>query len=231
MTNYSFTRVSGNLKTGPIPVSMTQRSSCPDTCGFKGNGCYAENFRVRNHWNKLDNGGKSLAGLTTAIKKLPKGQLWRHNVAGDLPHTGGAVDEYTLSQIVAANRGRRGFSYTHHKPDIADNAALISKAIANGFTVNVSSDNVGQAIEYRKLYRLPTVTVIPDESFWQGRASVAVADQTVVRCPAETRDDITCASCGACAVSSRSSIIGFTAHGQSKKKAAATAAANLIARG
>jgi len=231
MTNFAFTRVSGNLKTGPIPVSMTQRNSCPDTCGFKDNGCYAENFRVRTHWNKLDKGGNSLADLTTAIKKLPKGQLWRHNVAGDLPHTSGAIDEYILASLVAANSGRRGFSYTHHRPDLADNATLLSKANAAGFTINVSSDNVHQATEYRRLYRLPTVTVVPDEAFWRGRASVTIADQTVVRCPAETREDVTCASCGACAVSSRSSIIGFTAHGQSKKKAAAVAAVNIIARG
>lgn len=47
---YHFTRVSGNAKCGPIPVTTTSADSCPPTCSFKGNGCYAESGPLAMHW-------------------------------------------------------------------------------------------------------------------------------------------------------------------------------------
>jgi hypothetical protein len=38
--NYHLTLESGNAKTGPIPVSTTDRASCPPTCPFYDKGCY-----------------------------------------------------------------------------------------------------------------------------------------------------------------------------------------------
>jgi hypothetical protein len=41
----------------------------------------------------------------------------------------------------------------------------------------------------------------------------------VTICPTYTRDDITCKTCGLCAIEDRKTIIGFPAHGTGTKKA------------
>jgi hypothetical protein len=38
---FHLTRVSSNAKTGKIPVSTSSKATCPATCPFMGNGCYA----------------------------------------------------------------------------------------------------------------------------------------------------------------------------------------------
>ncbi|MEG0068146.1 MAG: hypothetical protein RR740_26515, partial [Pseudomonas sp.] len=66
---YHFTRVSGNAKTGPIPVTTTSADSCPPSCSFKGNGCYAESGPLALHWKAVTAGkrGGSLDELCTKI--------------------------------------------------------------------------------------------------------------------------------------------------------------------
>ena len=94
MHTYHFTRVSSNAKTGPIPVTTTSAGSCPPTCSFKGNGCYAESGPLALHGRALTNGkrGGTLAELCEKVAALPRHQLWRHNQAGDLPGFGGDLD-------------------------------------------------------------------------------------------------------------------------------------------
>jgi hypothetical protein len=138
---YHFIQASNNRKTGPIPQTYTERASCPPSCPQYRSSCYAEDFHTRLNWDKVPARGTDLDGLLTAINRLPKGQLWRHNVAGDLPGDGETIDPYALGQIVKANRGRKGFTYTHkHSPDAIQWA---KHATDWGFTVNLSADDVG----------------------------------------------------------------------------------------
>lgn len=53
---------------------------------------------------------------TAQFKALPGGQLWRHNVAGDLPHDPetGIISGEFMEKLVKSNKGRNGFTYTHH---------------------------------------------------------------------------------------------------------------------
>lgn len=208
-----FSRVSSNVKTGPIPVSTSSRETCPPTCDFKGNGCYAENFPLRIHWDRVTEGARGLEypDFLAEIRALPKGQLWRHNQAGDLAGEGGQIDIYKLAELAAANRGRRGFSYTHYPLNTFNTTAL---ALANmeGLTINVSADSLDQA---DAMYRhgLPLVAVVPPG--WRGTRSPAGNPVTV--CPAQARDDMTCATCQLCANSDRRAIVAFEAHGARKK--------------
>jgi hypothetical protein len=220
-------RQSRNSKTGPIPVSTTSSDTCPDACPLKdGGGCYAEaNFHLRQHWNKVsrEERGADWVAFCGQIEKLPADQLWRHNQAGDLPGTGDTVDVPMLEALVAANAGKRGFTYTH-KPPVEANAAAIADANARGFTVNLSANNVAQADELASLALGPVVAILP--SSIHGNVKVETpAGRRVVVCPATYREDITCASCGLCQVRDRKVIVGFPAHG------AATAAANTVAGG
>ena len=47
------------------------------------------------------------------IAALPVNDLWRHNQAGDLPGDGELIDKPKLRQLIKANHGKRGFTYSH----------------------------------------------------------------------------------------------------------------------
>lgn len=217
---FTFTRVSGNVKTGPIPVTMTDRSSCPDNCGLKSSGCYAESGNVRIHWNRVQDKGLDADSFLVHIRTLPKGQIWRMNVAGDLPAcetNPGTIDNRFLFALIDANKGRQGFTYTHHKViDHPDNQESIRQANKGGFTVNLSADNLDQADALHALNVGPVVVIMPDDC---QKVEKTPAGNTVIQCPATYLDGVQCANCGICQVSIRKAIIGFPVHGTSKRKA------------
>jgi hypothetical protein len=239
--NYRLTLKSSNKKTGPIPVSTTSSSSCPPTCPFKGNGCYAEQQPLKGRWLEVDRGEHStdLDGFCAKIAALPEGTLWRHNQAGDSPGEGDALDAEALGELVSANKGKRGFTYTHKPLGNADRAAIAS-ANASGFTINLSGNNLTHADELADMAIAPVVTVLPieyarreqrigkavqwAESLDEYRARVAAlpqetpAGRAVRACPA-TYLDTDCANCGLCARQNRKVIVGFPAHGSAKTKA------------
>lgn len=223
---YQLVKKSSNAKTGPIPVTNSPRATCPDACPLKKNGCYAENFHTALNWNALDQGkrGTEWHEFIAGIESLPMGTVWRHNVSGDLPPIGpDEIDECAVSDLVNANRGKRGFTYTHY-PMNRKNARVVRTANNSGFTINVSANNIGQAIKYHKR-GLPTVTIVSESEHGTEWRKITRAGVDVVQCPSEYRDDITCKTCKLCAVSNRSTIVGFTVHGTAKKRA------DLIARG
>lgn len=220
--NVHLTRVSNNKKVGPIPVSTTSINTCPPTCPLMNNGCYANQGPLNIHWKKVSSGerGMSWDDFCDEVSRFKGGTLWRHNQAGDLPHTDGEINLPSLQQLVKANRRHKGFTYTHHDMSSEHNLKAVREANTKGFTVNVSGNHVRQAVEYFK-QGLPTVTVLPIES-----PNVQMVDDVkVVACPAEKSSKVTCSSCGLCVIPDRDYIIGFRAHGTKKK------AANIIAKG
>lgn len=221
---YSFTLASGNKKTGPIPVTTTSSDSCPSSCSFKGNGCYAEIGPVAIWWSKLDarSWGIDFDTLLQNIKSLSKGTLWRHNQAGDLPViSDGVINTTALQALTKANKGRRGFTYTHHNvKDNQHNALAVKQANTQGFTVNLSADTLQEVDELASLNIGTVVCVMPDELKKENNHSIKTpAGNTVVQCPATYMDNMDCMRCGICAVSNRKAIIGFPVHGTAKNKA------------
>jgi hypothetical protein len=216
----AFTRVSRNAKTGPIPVTTSSEETCPPACPLKGAGCYAEGGPLAMFWRKVTErkAGMAWADAMRQIAKLPKGTLWRHNQAGDLPGLGNDIDPLAFGELVKANRGRRGFTYTH-KPASLANMTMVRIALREGFTVNLSADNLAMADELAST-GAPVVVVLPSD---QTTAVKTPAGRHVAICPATISDDVTCASCGLCAEAGRKSIIGFPAHGNRKAKASAIA--------
>jgi len=218
--NVHLSRYSRNGKTGPIPVSTSPRSTCPDTCPFKSNdqdkeagGCYAENYPIRFHWQAVSCGkrGDPWPVFCDRIKRLPSRQLWRHNQAGDLPGDGVQINAAQLQQLVKANRGRRGFTFTHY-PMNDNNQALIYLANAAGFTINLSADNLAHADELTDLELGPVVVALAE---YQYKPTTTPAGRPVIICPASLSDTINCDSCGLCYRADRP-IIGFPAHGARK---------------
>ncbi len=220
------TAISSNIKTGPIPVTTSESSTCPEACPFKKSGCYADSGPLAIHWSKVSKGerGDSLDILAKQIKSFPRGQVWRHNQAGDLPGISNEIDALSLEKIVTANKGRRGFTYTH-KPVLGEgmeaaNREAVASANREGFTINLSGNNLSHADALASLNVGPVVCVVSESTknvFFtpQGRKGII--------CPAQQRDDITCANCQLCQKVNRSVIIGFKAHGTSKRKAEAIA--------
>ncbi len=240
-----YTEKSRNTKTGPIPVTTSPHHTCPAACPLQGNGCYAEHGPLGMLWRDMPN-SVSWATLTVRVADLPQGQLWRHNQAGDLPHNGQAIDAEAVGELVEANRGKRGFTYTHHDMSLGGNAAVVANANANGLTVNLSANSLGHADSLLALGIGPVATVLPSvyqrlgkgsgkahtwlEMLPEYRARVARLPQAtpagarVVVCPATYRDDVTCSTCKLCAVADRKVVVGFPAHGVAKRKASEVAA-------
>lgn len=226
--NYQLVKKSSNKKVGPIPVSNSHRGTCPPSCPLQGaGGCYAEaGYYTRLNWDKIDSGerGTDWDSFTDQVSKLPKGQLWRHNVSGDLPASApDVIHSRKLGQLVGANIGKRGFTYTHYPMNQANQEAL---EFANdlGFTINASANTKTQALDYHKrgLPTVCTISRVEHGDVWKG---FNVGDVHFVQCPAEYREGVSCATCKLCSVASREVVVGFTVHG------ARAPAADVIARG
>lgn len=226
---YHLTITSDNVKTGPIPVSTTGRQSCPDACPLKAGGCYARGGPLGLHWAQVTNGerGEALLAFAQKIRQLPENQVWRHNQAGDLPGAGNRIDPEGLSALVDANRGKRGFTYSH-KPILGvgnletSNRASIRWANREGFTVNLSANNPAHADALADADAGPVVCLLQEGS---PLTSQTPKGRKVIVCPAQ-RDDLpgmTCEKCQLCARADRSVIVGFLAHGSARKKASAIA--------
>ena len=219
--NVAFTRFSRNAKTGPIPVSTTTFETCPDICPLRDNGCYGNGGPLGMFWAKVTNGSASIGWETflKSVAKLPKATMWRHNQAGDLPSQDKVnIDTLALSQLVNANKGKKGFTYAHY--DILDNdhnKQAIKQANEAGFRINLSANNLEHADRLYDTGIAPVVTILPESAKPSDNIETPLGRKVVI-CPATYRDDITCMSCGICS-KERKAIIGFPAHGVQKRKA------------
>lgn len=218
MHTYHMTRISWNSKTGPIPVITSSRSTCPTSCPLKENGCYSEYGPMKLHWDKVSEGkrGGTLEELCAQIKSLPEHQLWRYGQAGDLPGDGVRIDFEGLLQLVSANKGRKGFGYTHYDPTLPGNARAVHIANTEGFTINLSANSLEHADELVDLGVGPVVVILPADAT---SSTCTPKGRMVAICPASAGANITCATCAICAHPTRKAIIGFPAHGTGKKKA------------
>jgi hypothetical protein len=223
--NFYLNPKSKNKKTGNMPVSTSDRGTCPDACPFKNNGCYAEGYPLKGRWDEVTNGqrGGLFSDFVNQVAALPANILWRHNQAGDLPGDGENVDRGALLALAGANAGKLGFTFSHYDVETnKHNRAAIATANAKGFTINLSANNLDHADKLADLDVGPVATVLPHD--FDARKTTTPKGRLVAQCPATYRDDVTCKTCGLCQKQSRRVIVGFPAHGNSKKKASAVAA-------
>ncbi len=197
-----------------MPVSMSERGTCPPSCSFYEAGCYADYGKLSIHWRGLSAGkiGLAWSDFLDAVRGLPEGTLWRHNEAGDLPGPGQTLDRAKLFALVAANRDRRGFTYTHlHAKAGHLEKRAIEKANRDGFTINLSADSPEEADALAATWKAPITVVLPHDA--PDRGNVTPAGRMIVVCPAQTVG-VTCQECRLCAHPTRVGIVGFKAHGQ-----------------
>ena len=221
---FHITPKSKNAKVGKMAVTTSTATTCPTSCPFKSNGCYADSGPLKLHWDKVTRKerGDDWSTFISKIKDLPTGSKWRHNQAGDLPGDMEKLDDKKCIELAKANKGKRGFTYTHY--DVLDNfqnAITVNMMNHLGFTVNVSANNLEHADKLCDLDIAPVATVLPID---QTTNTVTPKGRKVVVCPATYKDDVSCASCMLCEKWDRNVVVGFPAHGTSKKKAAMVAA-------
>jgi hypothetical protein len=149
------------------------------------------------------------------VSKIPYGQIWRHNSAGDLPGVGDAIDPALFAQLVDANKRARakGFTYTHKPVGLFGqplvNACAIRAANLSGFTVNLSANTIEEADELVDFGIGPVVTILPADA---PNHQLTPKSRHVVACPFE-RSKIQCNRCKLCAKTDRKFIVGFKVHG------------------
>ena len=227
-SHFALTRVSGNKKTGPIPVSISSKDTCPTVCPLRdGGGCYAELGPLNLHWLKVTAGARkesSWKEFLSKVKSLPRGQLWRHNQAGDLCGEGlnsNRIDEKRLQELIAANKKNRkhGFTYTHFpvvgdSPEAEHNRHVLSKNNPSLFTINLSADSLGQVDGLLDTKVGPVVTILPSEASSKKSYRTPGGNRVVV-CPATNGNPsmTSCDRCGLCQIFDRNYAIGFPAHG------------------
>lgn len=208
-----WTHRSHNRKTGPIPVSISERGTCPPTCGLYDAGCYASYGKLATHWRRVEEWGLTWGTFLSRIYALKPGTLWRHNEAGDLDANDLGINQIKLGELIFANAGRRGFTYTHRHRSLRDLSA-VRWANARGFTINLSADTLEQADALYDAHAGPVTVILPETVPDSG--TYTVKGRRVIVCPAQTVK-MTCKECQICAHVDRKAIVGFRAHGQFKK--------------
>jgi len=166
--NFHMTVKSSNVKTGAIPVTTSDAKTCPTICPFNhanAGGCYAEQGPLKIHWKNVTEGksGADWDALLSEVASLPEGTFWRHNQAGDLVGDGETISVPALDDLVAANAGRMGFTYTHYALNAQFERDAVKRANENGFTVNLSANNLDHADELARLDIAPVAVVLPSE--------------------------------------------------------------------
>jgi len=252
-----FIQVSQNAKTGPIPVSITERVSCWPGCALYENGCYAETGALAMHWDRVSRGlaGVSWSEFCAKVAALRPGRLWRYAQAGDLPGYGAQIHGSLLQELVAANTGKNAIAFTHKPvlgddPIAIDNRRLITAAVRAGFTVNLSADNPAHADRLAELGIAPVATVLArayarravrhrfkrqrDEwaetiGEWRDRTASLPRYTPAGRRIAICPATYSDATCKTCGACARvrDAMIGFPAHGAWRRVEAATAALDV----
>lgn len=230
---------SSNKKTGDIIQSYSSRVTCPASCKFKNNGCYADGYHTARQWNRCDNpedaryvtNGKQLEiGLKAAVfDKLRKNPtcdsiLFRHNVAGDIAVEGTSlIDANRVDTIAGAIEGAnkvvgdliKGYTYTHCMIDL--NASdIIHDAAKRGFLINASCETAEEA---RRAKALGINAVIASVDPKETEKELKAVGLYGAQCPAQVNEGMDCNRCQLCA-KNRKAVIIFGVHGTASKKAA-----------
>ena len=222
MSNYHLTKISNNAKTGPIAVSTSSKSTCPDDCPIKEKGCYADSGPLKLHWDKISAGtrGVSFDDFLLQVQALPINSEYRHNQAGDLPGEHGQIDAPKLARLTATIKKRKlkAFTYSHYNVlTNLNNRLAIKQANDQGFTINLSANHISEVDNLLALNIAPVAVIMPINA---PKVSYTAAGNKVVICPAQTNDETRCIDCMLCAKKDRSFSVGFLPHGTGAKKAA-----------
>lgn len=211
---------SSNTKTGNIPVTYRDMDeTCPRECPFFNNGCYGDG-RIKGIARKHAKQVTQESALSTLSKRDKAARYLRDRVVGDIL-TDGKIDmDYVLGiAAVARQSSLIAFGYTHAWRRLTKR--MIKSIAASGYVMNASCETV-EDVQEALAALMPAV--ITNDDIDDG---TVISGKRVITCPAQTRDDVTCASCGLCAKPDRKVVIRFLVHGASKNRARAAIAGRI----
>lgn len=213
--------LSHNGKTGPVSATYVTQSSCPSSCRFKGNGCYAESGPAGFTTNRLNRASEneSPEALATMeaieIGKLSGKNPLRVHVVGDC-QTDEAAQIVSSAMLDHESKfNRPAWTYTHAWRDVQRSSWQSASVIAS--CENASDVQLAESLGY-------STAIVVDE-FESDKAYTTSDGINVIPCPEQTGKAANCASCQLCmgpAVQrrlERHQSIGFAVHGGQAKKA------------
>lgn len=217
---------SGNEKTGPIAATYTGTDRTCTGCPHKGTGsCYYESgFRTRGLNERLNTAARdqkasrlriakaearAIDGLLTSGKV--KNRPLRIHVGGDAPTPEAAALIAGAARRYSERVEAPAYTYTHAWRDVPRDAW-------QGVSVLASVESVADA--KLALARGYAPAIIVDH--FDGDKASAVDGIRLIPCPAQTRDDVSCADCRLCMHADRlvatNSAVAFAAHGTQARK-------------
>lgn len=217
-TFIKFISNSKNIKTGAMSQTYTSSNTCPTSCKFKCNGCYAKSGHCAINWRKVDKGeGNNVTtpeNLKQVVENNPCTPVIRHNVAGDIAREGTSnIDEKLVKSLINAFKGHIVYTYTHCTPN-KRNITIAKEARKCNFIINFSCETK-EAVEKCRANDVPAVLTVSTMS----KATRRINNVTYAQCPATLHENIQCVNCGKCWKGDRKSVVVFPVHGAGKGKA------------
>ena len=217
---------SGNEKTGPIAATYTGTDRTCTDCPHKGTGsCYYESgFRTRGLNARLNTAARTQKASVLRIAKaearaidglLTSGKVkhrpLRIHVGGDAPTAEAAALIAGAARRFSERVDAPAYTYTHAWRDVP-------RKVWKGVSVLASVETLADAKRALKRGYAPAIIV---DRFDGDKASV-VDGIRLIPCPAQTKDDVSCADCRLCMdadkLVSMNAAVAFAAHGTQAKK-------------
>ena len=205
-----------NRKLGPVSATYASQDSCPGSCPWFGQGCYAEHGPISFTTHRLNRstvrGALRIAEAEArAIDTLTGDRLLRLHIVGDARTDaaakvlGKAAARYSARGNVP-RRGRKVWGYTHAWRTVSRDSW------GNAVSILASVETVRDARQAMERGYAAAVVV----ANFERETAYPIDGVTVVPCPEQTRG-ITCRDCGLCRdderLRSAGLVIAFEAHG------------------
>jgi uncharacterized protein YlaI len=204
-----------NRKVGDCSVTMAAQISCPPTCPFLKNGCYAEHGLQGIHTRRQN--AKQISALdearqeAKAINAMSGKRPLRLHVVGDCATNVAAKTVSKAAEGYTAKHSKPVWTYTHAWRNV-------DRPSWRGVSVLASCESTKQAHEAMQRDYAACMTVAAHPA--DGKAFTQDGLK-VIPCPEQTRN-ATCDTCRLCwddgALKARNAIISFAAHGTGAKR-------------
>lgn len=220
---------------GPFVASTyaSIAATCPGSCPFRDNGCFAQAGASHLTMGSLDRAGRRVSALAVSLAEADKlGAMWVRGVPQDggrdgqsgrdlRLHVGGDVSCESGAQSIAlavrSLQRRRGlgacWTYTHRWREIPRRAFGSISVLAS-----CETPTDVEAAHGRGYASAITVGRFPD-----GKSAFAVGRFRAIPCPFEAGSGVTCVKCRLCfddgRLRRRGDVIAFEAHGSQAGRA------------
>jgi hypothetical protein len=207
---------SQNQKLGGVSTTYAAQVSCPDTCVFRNNGCYAESSGPIGWMTTRMNTAAAEAAATImdvanaeaeSIRGLTGKRDLRLHTLGDCKTNESARTVAGAAMEHMAKFGRRAWTYTHGWMAVLRESWL-------GVSVLASCETVKQVrLAHARGY---AAAIVVQEHPEDGKAYKS-EEYTIIPCPEQTGRAASCAECRLCwddqKLHARKAVIAFATHG------------------